>query len=154
MAVIRTCHMHATEFMLSKTHQQQILKIPTPVCHVSDPKKLMQKKTKHVQKLHRRKPQVKHHPKSTICSSIFSAPENTSLTYKVALLVRSSPPPPRNLRLYRMVPAATQTSWYLEHRRKNKETKVWKLTQEKRSEEAPPPGVQRDLFPQCHDYWW
>jgi hypothetical protein len=36
--------MHATEFMLSNTHQQQILKIPTPVCHVSDPKKLMQKK--------------------------------------------------------------------------------------------------------------
>jgi hypothetical protein len=30
--------------MLSKTHQQQILKIPTPVCHVLDPKKLMQKK--------------------------------------------------------------------------------------------------------------
>jgi hypothetical protein len=97
--------MHATEFMLSNTHQQQILKIPTPVCHVSDPKK-----NKTCSKLHRKKPQFKHHPKSTICSSIFPAPENTSLTYKVALLVRSSLPPPRNLQLYRMVSAATQTS--------------------------------------------
>jgi hypothetical protein len=62
-------------------------------------------------KVAQKKPQVKHHPKSTICSSIFSAPENTSLAYKVALLVRSSPPPPpRNLQLYRMVSAATQTS--------------------------------------------
>jgi hypothetical protein len=98
--------------------------------------KVAQKETNH---------KLKHHPKSTICSSIFSAPENTSLTYKVALLVRSSLSPPRNLQLRRQAD-------YLEHRRKNKETKVWKLTQEKRSEEAPPPGVQRDLFPQCHDY--
>jgi hypothetical protein len=103
--------MHATEFMLSNRHQQQILKIPTPVCHVSDPKKLMQKK-QNMFKVAQKKPQVKHHPKSTICSSIFSAPENTSLTYKVALLVRSSPPPPppRNLQLYRTVSATTQTS--------------------------------------------
>jgi hypothetical protein len=93
--------MHATEFMLSKTHQQQILKIPTPVCHVSDPKKLMQKKQNMFKSCTEGNHKLKHHPKSTICSSIFSAPENTSLTYKVALLVRSSLSPPRNLQLRR-----------------------------------------------------